>query len=207
MAALRRRPLTRTALRQTLLIICAGDTEATYFSALKSHPLVREKFHLTVRCANGGNQVETVRWADSFMRIGATPRSFDEVWCVFDLEQPPKSPSFHEAVALAARRKFSVSASNPCFELWLLLHFQDCKKPYLASLSVSQELGALWPNGAELNQVEWVRRHICGQDFDRCRQAVERAKRCYGSGLSAQTIAQTNPSTDVSLLVERLVRA
>ena len=116
MAALRRRTLTRTALRRTLLIVCEGDTEATYFSALKSHPLVREKFHLTVRCANGGNQVETVRWADSFLRIGANKQSFDEVWCVFDLEQPPKSLSFHEAVTLAASRKFSVSASNPCFE-------------------------------------------------------------------------------------------
>lgn len=50
--------------------------------------------------------------------------SFDvfRVWAVFDRDAHPNVP---EALALAAENKIDVAFSNPCFEVWPLLHLID----------------------------------------------------------------------------------
>ncbi|MFG6096031.1 RloB family protein [Leptothoe sp. ISB3NOV94-8A] len=45
---------------------------------------------------------------------------FDEVWCVFDIDQHPNIP---EAIQIASSNGLCLAISNPCFELWLWLHF------------------------------------------------------------------------------------
>jgi AAA15 family ATPase/GTPase len=55
-------------------------------------------------------------------REKAAGDAFDQVWCVFDVESPKPHQSFHQAVALAKRNKVKCGITNPCFELWLILH-------------------------------------------------------------------------------------
>lgn len=50
---------------------------------------------------------------------------FDEVWCVFDVECPAPHSSIDEAVRLAQENGIKCGITNPCFELWLVLHFTD----------------------------------------------------------------------------------
>jgi len=49
-------------------------------------------------------------------------RAYDEVWCVFDVDE-------HHAISEARRKArdndVRLAISNPCIELWFLLHFQD----------------------------------------------------------------------------------
>lgn len=47
---------------------------------------------------------------------------YDAVWCVFDVDEHPK---IDEAVDMARANGIRLAISNPCFELWLLLHFRD----------------------------------------------------------------------------------
>ena len=49
-------------------------------------------------------------------------RAHDEVWCVFDRDQHPNVP---EALDKAAANGIGVVLSNPCIELWFVLHFAD----------------------------------------------------------------------------------
>jgi len=49
-------------------------------------------------------------------------RPFDEVWCVFDVDEHPQ---VEEATAQAQANGVRVAVSNPCLELWFLLHFRD----------------------------------------------------------------------------------
>ncbi|WP_130798377.1 RloB family protein [Streptomyces otsuchiensis] len=49
---------------------------------------------------------------------------YDEVWCVIDVESPPHA-RLHEALALARGENIRVALTNPCFDLWILLHFSD----------------------------------------------------------------------------------
>jgi hypothetical protein len=48
--------------------------------------------------------------------------TYDEVWCVFDVDD---HRLIFEATEQAKANEIEVAVSNPCFELWALLHFQD----------------------------------------------------------------------------------
>ena len=47
---------------------------------------------------------------------------YDEVWCVFDFDEHPNVP---DAKQMARDNGIELAMSNPCFELWLWLHFAD----------------------------------------------------------------------------------
>jgi len=47
---------------------------------------------------------------------------WDEVWGVVDVDDHPR---LDEALALADSEDIQLAVSNPSFELWALLHFQD----------------------------------------------------------------------------------
>jgi hypothetical protein len=49
----------------------------------------------------------------------------DEFWCVFDVEWPRNHPGLKEAVQRARANDIYLAISNPCFEVWLILHFRD----------------------------------------------------------------------------------
>ncbi|MDI5968340.1 RloB family protein [Streptomyces sp. SL13] len=51
------------------------------------------------------------------------PGAFDQTWCVLDVDDFDDIP---QAVAAAGRgHRIRIALSNPCFELWLLLHHVD----------------------------------------------------------------------------------
>ena len=50
----------------------------------------------------------------------------DQVWAVFDRDDHPRHD---EAVLLCDQAGIGVARSNPCFEVWLILHEQDYNKP------------------------------------------------------------------------------
>ena len=49
-------------------------------------------------------------------------RAHDEVWCVFDVDEHPHLP---DAIRRARDHGIGVAVSNPCIELWFILHFAD----------------------------------------------------------------------------------
>lgn len=55
-------------------------------------------------------------------RSGDPGAAFDEIWCVFDRDDHER---FQDACTMARDNGLRLAVSNPCFELWLLLHFRD----------------------------------------------------------------------------------
>jgi hypothetical protein len=47
---------------------------------------------------------------------------YDEVWCVFDVDQHPYIP---DAKQMARDNQMQLAISNPCIELWLWLHLAE----------------------------------------------------------------------------------
>ena len=48
--------------------------------------------------------------------------AYSEYWCAFDIDE---HPNVARALELAASSGVKVCVTNPCIELWFLLHFQD----------------------------------------------------------------------------------
>jgi len=50
----------------------------------------------------------------------------DQVWIIFDRDE---HAHFDAAIEACDRNNFKVARSNPCFEVWLILHVEDFHRP------------------------------------------------------------------------------
>ena len=67
--------------------------------------------------------VERARDDKKADRRGRSPdKRFDEIWCVFDRDE---HLDFERAIREARDAGIRTAASNPCFELWLVLHLES----------------------------------------------------------------------------------
>lgn len=66
-------------------------------------------------------------------REGDENVAYDEVWCVFDVDEHAR---FQAARELAQRKEIGLAVSNPCFELWLILHFREQGAPLTSKRAV-----------------------------------------------------------------------
>ncbi|MBK7322562.1 MAG: RloB domain-containing protein [Candidatus Microthrix sp.] len=64
--------------------------------------------------------VETKR-AESRDERRGRGRAHDEIWCVFDIDEHPNNP---DAIQKAEAHGIQLAISNPCIELWFILHFE-----------------------------------------------------------------------------------
>lgn len=120
---LRRRTATRPE-RKTVLIFCEGEaSEPDYINAVKRLPQVKRNVAINIEIdPDRGVPLTLVERAVA--RLTSDPE-IDECWCVFDVEWPRHHPNLDKAIRLAKTKGVKLAVSNPCFELWLILHFQD----------------------------------------------------------------------------------
>ena len=148
-ASLRRRGSTREPKRR-FTIICEGQsTEPAYFRALQATvqdaliQLVIEhvgSMPLTI----AQRAVDLSRQARKERRGHGKTDSYEEndaIWAAFDRDT---HPHFDEAVGLCAAHGIGVARSNPCFELWLILHKADFDRPG-TSKEIQKHLQRLCP--------------------------------------------------------------
>lgn len=123
---------------------------------------------------------------------------FDAVYCVFDRDSHPR---FEEASNMARGRGFQLARSWPCFEFWLLLHFESTRAPYARKGSVS-------PCDACIHDLrKYLPAYSKGDHatFDalwhRLENAIENGRK---AAADAKATGESNPSTEVHELVARL---
>ncbi len=116
--------------KKTLLVFCEGErTEPEYLNALKRQPAVHDvaAVDLRVETRHGGSVPLTLvsLAADARSRAVDEDDEIDEFWCVFDVEWPRNHPGIKDAIERARQNKIQLAVSNPCFELWLILHYKN----------------------------------------------------------------------------------
>ncbi len=123
--------------KRRFILFCEGEkTEIEYFEAIRricSSTLIAVGTHGGV----GVPYTIAEKAVERAKALGLTPKSRgkgkkdsyeerDEVWAVFDRDDHPR---FDEAVRDCEKQNVRVGRSNPCFELWLILHEQDYNRP------------------------------------------------------------------------------
>ncbi|GGU37233.1 hypothetical protein GCM10010178_31790 [Lentzea flava] len=158
-----------------MLAVCCGQTEQAYLDGLK-----RLSKPVTLRSiVKVGSPAQLVRHA---VKLREKDRDgFDEYWCVVDVDDF----DIDEAVAEAESTGISLAVSNPCFEVWLILHFADCTAGISGPKAAVERLRKYLPKYAK-GALDFT---VLAERVDR---AVERAK-ALGAG---------NPSSDMWRLVE-----
>jgi ribonucleotide monophosphatase NagD (HAD superfamily) len=137
MSLLNRKPISigraARALRDDRVFLVA--TEDTYAPSqyFENLPLPRVKVFVLPTSVNSGHSspahvIERLKNAFQNVRQRKQIQSGDEFWVFFDTDH-----HFHEqhragtlqAMQTAQQTGFEIAVSNPCFELWLLLHHAD----------------------------------------------------------------------------------
>lgn len=198
-ARLRRRDPFREP-RRRILVVCEGrKTEPGYF-----RDLVREEALQLVRLEVDdrgavprtlvARAVELRKEAErEAKRTSDTQLRYDEVWCVFDVDEHPEIP---DAKQQALAHGIRLAVSNPCFELWLLLHFRD-QTSFIERNKLRRKCGDVMPGYDKEARYAALRPGY--------EQAVRRARSLDLRHERDGNVGE-NPSTGVYVLTESLRR-
>jgi hypothetical protein len=123
------------------VIFCEGEaSEPDYINGLKRLPEVRRNNAINVEIdPDQGVPLTLVQLA---IARKEADREVDEFWCVFDVEWPRHHPNLRRAIDLARANGIKLAISNPCFELWLILHFED-QRAFLTTTAAERKSRAL----------------------------------------------------------------
>ena len=186
--------------KRLLLVVCEGKiTEPMYIRGF-----VRKARNATVEVRIHDEQgdprklVEMAKRERDRARVRARQQdddflAYDEVWCVFDRDQHER---FEDACQMARDNQLDLAVSNPCFELWLLLHFRD--SPGVQRRDHLQKMLGKFLSGYD--------KHF---DFERVTDNVDRATmRARRLDQDAERMGEPfrNPTTGVYRLTESIAR-
>jgi hypothetical protein len=123
-------------------------------------------------------------------------RAHDEIWCVFDVDE---HPHLEQASAVAAANDINLAISNPCIELWFLLHFAD-QTAYIDRRAAQREAKAHLKCSKDLDDRAL---DLLAENFTLAR---ERAQRLDEKHRDDGTLAPGNPSSGAWRVVDSIAK-
>ncbi len=198
------RRIGRRAPGRCILIVCEGaETEPNYFQELRKY-LKLSSVYVRIQ-DRGGAPISLIEEArrleaqrkEEIRKGRADIGRFDAVWCVFDVENPTQNMTFNEAVQKARNCKYALAISNPAFEFWYILHFEQTMRPFENGKEVKNYLQKYIPRYHEAMPV-------FDALIDHTSIAIQRAKDVIEKHPD-HNLRFPNPSTYVHLLVEEMI--
>lgn len=195
--SLRRRAPSREPLPRILLVCEGTTTEPKYFDEFRRE--VRTRLVEIIIDDEGGVPRTLVQRAAARMTAAQLEADrnrdenlkYDEDWCVFDVDD---HPGIADARQQARDNDIQLAISNPCFELWLVLHFQD-QTAHIARRALSTLLRKYIPKYKKYAPLQLIR---AGYE-DAVRRAMQIEKRSIEHENEGG-----NPTTSVYRLTERI---
>lgn len=193
-----RRRIRQVRTRSVIGVLTEGEvTEPDYLRAVSGdNRAIRIRF-----IARGMRPAQLVERARDALRANSRERrtsgspEYDEIWCVMDTDDHPGlDAALREAEAAGIR----LAVSNPCFELWLLLHFdrQSAEIDRHSAQAEANRLGIL--DGKQLSSL--ARRELAARYPDAKSRALELDAMHVRNGKSEGS----NPSSRVWALTDRV---
>ena len=197
----KKRPLQRDtgAVRDASLVVIASEDKYAvkqYFDRFRPE---RIQFKVLPTEDSRSSPTNVKERLDKFKAEYATEPD-DQFWLCIDTDhwsEPNHIKNLMQVVQHCRQKEYRLAISNPCFELWLLLHFQDCSPD--SAVNCEQVESQLRQISGGYNKKHGHRLLL---DVDNVRQAVARAKLMDNP---ADLIPQ-KPTTRVYLLIEELLQ-
>ena len=129
------------------LILCEGETEENYFKGLISQDKYRRKFQsvsVNIHKPKDHSPVGMVKKAKEMIAQAKRERNpYDFVWVMFDRDGHAKIPDAFE-IARTSSPEIKIAFTIPCFEYFVLLHFEKTTKPFTKCDDVIQQIKKNW---------------------------------------------------------------
>lgn len=187
-----------------ILILCEGAKTEYYY--LKSLCDEQGLTHVDVsisREASGNDPLNLVEFArEQALTAEQDGNSYDSIYVLFDRDGHAR---FNDALRLGEQlnEQFNLECipSYPCFEFWILLHFEFTRKPYTP---VSGSYSAPVENDIKRHLASYKKsnKEVFQLVRTRLENAIEHAKR---SCKAAKRENEPNPSTLMHVVAQRLM--
>ena len=191
--------------KRTFLVLCEGQTEADYFLAFNDDTVAVTAENL------GCTMSALVECAVKYRDAG----SYDEVWCVYDLDYNPSEGNdqhrrFQESLDYAERQGISVAYSIDAFELWFRLHYEAVTGP-IHRRQLYEDLSKRWEmnysaDGKHHSFTRTVKQRLEDDLAADVYLAIERAEKLFAS-VAGLPVRERNPATTVYRLVGKLLES
>ncbi len=132
-------------------------------------------------------------------------KGFDHVYCVIDRDSHHK-PNFEEALALGEKNKGKVTVltSYPCFEFWLLLHFEYTRSPFMPAGGLSAADRVLQVLKQKPGMNAYAKGKVEGLFEQLLPQLEAASKNALKAIAEADAVGEKNPSTPLHVLIDQL---
>ena len=182
-----------------VLIVCEGKkTEPYYFGGLRLHYRLSSA-NIEITPANGTDPMSIVAFAEARLD------EYDRAFCVFDRDGHQNYDAAVARVAQSVERneeKLVAITSWPCFEFWLLLHFDYSAAPFNRAGRKSPCERVISKLLNHIPNYTKGQRSIYDLLAAKTPDAIRHASRLNRENLQT---GSTNPSTRVHELVEYLI--
>lgn len=193
-----------------VLIVCEGSkTEPNYLKELINHyKLSTANVIIDGDC--GSDPVSVVNRAEQrFRELGRQKGidDYDRIFCVFDKDDHEEhGQKFSQALSQIKQKtfknvNFSAITSNPCFEVWVILHYEPLTRPMTASgnNTAAQEVARYLKK--YIPEYEKGRKDLYSIIGDETERAINYSKRLSRENADSDS---ANPSTQMHELIEYL---
>jgi len=177
---------------KVVLIITNGETEEIYFHNFKKE---NTNVKIEIRQDAGSDPITLIKFS---IRIKGEYDA-DRVYCVYDVNNTSEE-SLSEAKNRASKHDMITCVSNPCFELWYLLHFGYSTCHFNSYDDIKVELLGHLPD-------YYKTKDIHGMIQDNQQVAISRAKDLakHHKNMGNTLIRDCNPSTQIYEVFEYLI--
>jgi hypothetical protein len=187
-----------TTVLPSIRVLVEGDTEDGYLVPFRRR--ARDRWTVQVDPVRGHDPLALVRLAVERKETAAREEvrgrgaAYDQVWCVFDHDDHPRLP---DAFDLAPRHDIQVAFTNPCLELWFILHFED-QTAWISGERAQRRSRQLLGSGKPLSASS------VAALVDRFEAAKDRGVRLERKHAEDGSPEGSNPSSSVYRLVSQL---
>jgi hypothetical protein len=180
--------------RNVAIVITEGETERIYFNGLKQRNL-----NIEIRPERGKrpNALQLMENCEKRIREDELDiEDGDIAICVFDVDNNSQK-DIEAAIDLAEKNNIIVALSNPCFELWYLLHFREINH-HVSCRDVQSELSRHIPDYDKTGDYRNLLTPKRKQAMDR---AIKIAKRQSLKDCGDYMRSSNNPCTNVHVAI------
>jgi hypothetical protein len=125
------RPDKKRKLLRRIAVVGDGVTEKIYFEQLKEIERIKDvviKPELPNKSSKGGSYKKAINTAKSLAEEG-----YDHVYCLIDFDtvlSENKLSDFTQELKGINTKEITIYINNPCFETWVLVHYQKTGKAF-----------------------------------------------------------------------------
>jgi hypothetical protein len=124
---------------EAIFIIPEGQTEVAYFKALKNQ---LRKPNIQIDVATANSDTDPRQLAERAIAVKKSDKGYTHIACVLDADKPEALAQAKQIIK--SHKDIALYTSDPCFEVWLLLHFVQTDAPFENCHAAQLRLRSHW---------------------------------------------------------------